>query len=309
MCTKHSRSAFVRSLVVLFLLTFQLLVSGNYAQARDVTSLEFNSISSSLSTDVNGDGKVDIQDLSEVASSYGIRSGDSRWKAKYDINNDGLIDIFDLTLVSKDIGKVVSPPAPKPNPPYFVLDSITLDGYVTFYRSPKLETIIPTGYRFYVGKSEDGPWQLAAEGNGYTNIFTITFPVGSTQYVKFTALNGTTESDPQGPYYLAVLPRPTGIHYYTHGQVGQIGSLGWIDLRWNSVPGAVKYNVYYKDAYDLNASFIFAGSVTSPQINIYNIPYYKAFRYRIVPVNKDNIEGSLHGETTASILGEGGPYN
>jgi fibronectin type 3 domain-containing protein len=394
---KKPRVTFFKRLLII-LLAFPVLNLGFYQRVSADTEVGHNIYQGVRNTDVNGDGKVDFSDLSEVKNNYGVRSSDSSWREKYDINYDSIVDIYDIVLVSRDIGRVISTPpaapttltaaaesssqirvswgavqsvenynvyrassysgvytkvgntantlfidnglipnttyyykiasvnpngegpmsdsisattlpaAPKPKAPNFILQSITIDGFVTFFRPATLETITPTGYRFYIGESMNGPWELAAEGNGYTNIFTITYPIGSTQYIKFTALNDTTESDPQGPYYLAVLPKPSNIRYYTHGAVGQIGSYGWIDLRWNATPGATKYYVYYKDAYDINAQYAYAGTVTSTQINIYNIPYYKAFRYRIVPVNYDGKEGSLYGEIVASVLGEGGPY-
>ena len=54
-------------------------------------------------TDLNNDGKVDIEDIASLALKYNIKSTDRDWEAKFDLNKDEIIDIFDLVLVSKDI--------------------------------------------------------------------------------------------------------------------------------------------------------------------------------------------------------------
>lgn len=56
-----------------------------------------------MKLDVNGDGKVDILDLSKVATLYNVKSSDSKWDSKMDINSDNIIDIYDLIAVSKNI--------------------------------------------------------------------------------------------------------------------------------------------------------------------------------------------------------------
>lgn len=56
-----------------------------------------------MKLDVTGDGKVDILDLSKIATLYNVKSSDSKWDSKMDINNDNIIDIYDLIAVSKNI--------------------------------------------------------------------------------------------------------------------------------------------------------------------------------------------------------------
>lgn len=51
--------------------------------------------------DVNNDGRVDIVDLSLVASCYNLKSTDSKFNVAYDISKDGVIDLFDLVRISK----------------------------------------------------------------------------------------------------------------------------------------------------------------------------------------------------------------
>ena len=54
----------------------------------------------SVPGDVNGDGKVNIIDLSIVAIAFGSVSGSPSWNPKADLNNDGTVDIIDLTMVA-----------------------------------------------------------------------------------------------------------------------------------------------------------------------------------------------------------------
>ena len=57
----------------------------------------------SLSTDVNGDGMVNILNLVRVASYFGEPVSDEN--ARVDVNNDGEINILDLVRISQDFGK------------------------------------------------------------------------------------------------------------------------------------------------------------------------------------------------------------
>jgi parallel beta-helix repeat protein len=55
--------------------------------------------------DINGDGKVDIRDLSIVASAFGETPERPRWDERADINKDGKVDIRDISIVAKNFGK------------------------------------------------------------------------------------------------------------------------------------------------------------------------------------------------------------
>ncbi|MBK1813866.1 Ig-like domain-containing protein [Clostridium sp. YIM B02505] len=57
---------------------------------------------STICTDVNQDGAVDIKDLAAVASDYEKTASDSSFDTNKDINGDKMIDIFDLVFVAKD---------------------------------------------------------------------------------------------------------------------------------------------------------------------------------------------------------------
>lgn len=65
-------------------------------------------VDDSLSTDVNGDGEVNILDLVSVASNFGEPVSDENTAA--DVNGDGEINILDLVRIAQDFGK--STPAP-----------------------------------------------------------------------------------------------------------------------------------------------------------------------------------------------------
>jgi len=57
--------------------------------------------------DLNGDGKVNIQDITIVASAYGTELGDPNWDATVDFDNNGWISIIDIIIVAKEFGKTV----------------------------------------------------------------------------------------------------------------------------------------------------------------------------------------------------------
>ena len=50
-------------------------------------------------SDLNKDGKIDMQDLKIVQMNYRIVSSDPRWTdiSKCDVNHDNVVDIQDLT--------------------------------------------------------------------------------------------------------------------------------------------------------------------------------------------------------------------
>jgi len=55
--------------------------------------------------DVNGDGKVNLQDVFSVALAYGSYLGDPKWNPNYDINNDGKINLIDYFTTALNYGK------------------------------------------------------------------------------------------------------------------------------------------------------------------------------------------------------------
>jgi len=57
--------------------------------------------------DVNGDGTVDVSDLSELNKAYGCVSGDENWDERCDFNWDDKIDVSDVFILSKNYGKTI----------------------------------------------------------------------------------------------------------------------------------------------------------------------------------------------------------
>jgi hypothetical protein len=58
-----------------------------------------------MRADVNGDGKVNVQDLFAVSKAFGSYPGHERWDPAMDIIQDFKIDIKDLFAIAKDFGK------------------------------------------------------------------------------------------------------------------------------------------------------------------------------------------------------------
>ena len=63
-----------------------------------------------LPEDLNGDGKVDIDDVLILAAAYGSYPGHTCWNPSADIIDDEQIDIFDAVAVIAKLGVNVSPP-------------------------------------------------------------------------------------------------------------------------------------------------------------------------------------------------------
>jgi len=59
----------------------------------------------SLPGDVNGDGKVDLVDVYQVAMAYGSYPGHPRWDPACDSNGDLKIDLIDYYTVTRNYGK------------------------------------------------------------------------------------------------------------------------------------------------------------------------------------------------------------
>jgi hypothetical protein len=72
-----------------------------------------------LTGDINGDGVINIQDLSLLLSSYGQSRSTCATNTSYtcDLNGDGVINVFDLSIILTNYGHTVTPPPPPPPPP------------------------------------------------------------------------------------------------------------------------------------------------------------------------------------------------
>ena len=90
--------------IVCLLLTLSLtllLLTASYAQDTNLDLLR--------ASDVNGDGVVNILDLTLVASRFGAGPTEDQ-RLNPDVNADGFVNILDLTLVAGHLGKTVRPP-------------------------------------------------------------------------------------------------------------------------------------------------------------------------------------------------------
>lgn len=96
--------------VVLLILLLMNIVCVSLAKSvAPVFSMSASKTSSGLSiplrSDVNGDGVVDILDISTVATAYGSYPGHPKWNPGADLNNDDVVNLIDVVLVAKDFGK------------------------------------------------------------------------------------------------------------------------------------------------------------------------------------------------------------
>jgi hypothetical protein len=57
--------------------------------------------------DINGDGIVDIGDITLCALAFGCRPEDAGWNSIVDCNQDCIIDIFDLVMIGIHFGETV----------------------------------------------------------------------------------------------------------------------------------------------------------------------------------------------------------
>ena len=58
-----------------------------------------------LFADFDGNGRVDVVDIMEVASRWRITDDDPDWNARYDLNGDGIISVVDIMLVAAHWGE------------------------------------------------------------------------------------------------------------------------------------------------------------------------------------------------------------
>jgi len=73
----------------------------NNSKSKPITVVS----STGPNTDINGDGKVDMKDIAQVAIAFGTSEGQPRWNPAADVNGDGVVDLFDAALTAKDFWK------------------------------------------------------------------------------------------------------------------------------------------------------------------------------------------------------------
>lgn len=72
-------------------------------QAKESTEPFIAPLASNIVGDLDGNGKVDLADLSLLAQAYNTSKGDTLYKDAYDLNNSGEIDLYDLVLLGNNI--------------------------------------------------------------------------------------------------------------------------------------------------------------------------------------------------------------
>jgi len=77
--------------------------------------------------DVNGDGVIDMKDISLVNRAYGKREGDPDWNQACDLNHDGVVDMRDQHIVNSNYGKSIVPTAQLLSPAQ--IRNVTTDGF------------------------------------------------------------------------------------------------------------------------------------------------------------------------------------
>jgi hypothetical protein len=55
--------------------------------------------------DVNGDFKVNLQDLVLLANAYGSHPSNTKWNPSADINGNEVVDLTDLVLLANHYGQ------------------------------------------------------------------------------------------------------------------------------------------------------------------------------------------------------------
>lgn len=86
---------------------YTVYVSSSYEGAKATNETTFEVMRERLSTDIDGDGVVDILDIAIVAKAYGSYPGHPRWNPAADLDGSGTVDILDVARVAKDYGKKV----------------------------------------------------------------------------------------------------------------------------------------------------------------------------------------------------------
>jgi hypothetical protein len=90
---------------------------GNYTIEAAVGQLpgETDTADNSLSTqiqvcilgDINGDGRVDMKDVSKVAQAFQVPPSSPKWTSNGDLDENGVIDMKDVSTIAKHFGEHV----------------------------------------------------------------------------------------------------------------------------------------------------------------------------------------------------------
>ena len=82
-------------------------LDGSINWEKDVESVYQYHAKKKLPSDINEDGKVDINDYNLFIQSFSKKSGDSEYNAKADLNEDKIVNILDYNIFIENFGKKV----------------------------------------------------------------------------------------------------------------------------------------------------------------------------------------------------------
>jgi len=99
--------------ISVFAINHTYVQPGNYIVALTVTDELDQSdtvsyvvaVSEKLLGDVNGDGKVRIDDILAVALAFGSEPGDPNWDPDCDVNGDGKVRVDDILIAAQNFGQ------------------------------------------------------------------------------------------------------------------------------------------------------------------------------------------------------------
>ena len=163
-----------------------VLLSDSNANALSV-SVRHGSVveaTSGAKWDVNGDGRVNVLDLTRVATRLGQRD------ASADINGDGIVNVLDLVVVAQHLGETVGtttpPPPPPPPPPVVIPPPVPPTPPVDPYEGMEL---IPAG-EFRMGSNSGEPNEKPVHSVYVDAFYMDTYEVTNTEYADFLNAKG-----------------------------------------------------------------------------------------------------------------------
>ncbi len=139
--------------------------------------------------DLNGDGTVNIQDISIVAKAFNCKKGDARWNPIADLDGNGIVNIVDMSIVAREYGRTM----------VTILkdgfESGTLDSWVTHASGVGSVPIVQSAIKYAGTYSAEFSLSSGAGGSIVVKDFGKTYPTLYCRiYVRFSA-TPTTSGD------------------------------------------------------------------------------------------------------------------
>lgn len=86
---------------------YSVYTSASFEDKKAIAYTTFECAREACSTDIDGNGVIDIVDISLVAKAWNSSPGHPRWDPRCDIDENGVVNILDIALVARDYGKTV----------------------------------------------------------------------------------------------------------------------------------------------------------------------------------------------------------